>query len=800
MSAENYQKEKRLFHEAFALSPLERNEFLSANCPEKDLRDAVEKLLSAHDEAKEFIEMPAVAFASDIFAEDWQNRRVGNYRIEGQLGRGGMGVVFLASRADDEFRHKVALKIVQSALNTKEIRRRFRRERQILAGLDHPNVAHLLDGGTTDDGLPFFVMEFIGGLPITEYCAAHNLEENRKLEIFRLVCAAVEYAHRHLVIHRDIKPSNILVTEDGVPKLLDFGIAKLLSTDECQTRTITVLGAMTPEYASPEQIKGEKVSTSTDIYSLGVVLAELVNSPSSFVLRPSPNQESTSQFTNDKGRRTKDDLRAILQTAMRYEAELRYKSVEQFSEDIRRYLDGLPVLAQTDSFAYRASKFIKRNKVAVTAGAGILAAITAGVFSTIRQSRIAAHERDKAELEAKKAEKINRFLQEMLNSADPRAKGKDVKVAEVLNFAAQRIETDLTEQPEIAADLQTTIGLTYLSLGLFEKSEKHLQKALQIRLQLFGRESEEIAMSLNNLGKLLQAKGKIAKAEPLFRESLSTIRRLRGNQDLSVAEILHNLGGLFLLKGEHEEAVNAHVEEIAIRRSLLGNLHADVAESLKDLAVVLGTVGKLDEAEHLNREALDILQNIYEDDHPDVASAMTTLASAVENKDPFEAEELFRQALAMRKKLLGSQHPDVAWTLYNYAFLLYNKKDFAKAIEFSDEVLMMRGTILPDEHILINSTLQLIGLCFLGQNKLQVAEDFLRESFELREKTLPKEHWVTATAKSVLGECLTLQGRSDEAESLLIESYKTLKKVLGENHEQTRRSKERIAKMNNLAN
>ena len=803
MNSNDYQKAKQLFHETLELSPIERAAFFSANCPDKSLRQMVERLLSAHDEADEFIENPAVAYASDIFDEDWQNRRIGNYRIEGELGRGGMGAVFLASRDDDEFRQKVALKIVQSALNTKEIRQKFRQERQILADLDHSNIARLLDGGTTDDGLPFFVMEFVKGLPVTEYCAKHETPENERLEIFRQVCAAVEYAHRHLIIHRDIKPSNIIVMADGTPKLLDFGIAKLLSNDETQTQTITAFGAMTPEYASPEQIKGEKVSTATDIYSLGVVLAELIISPLSFVTSPSLNQKSISskkQRTKNKEQRTNPDLQAILQTAMREEPELRYKSVEQFSEDIRRFLEGLPVSAHTDSFSYRASKFVRRNQIGVAAGASLAFAVVAGIFSTIRQSRkaefqarIAAKERDKAQLEARKAEKINRFLQEILGAANPRTKGKDVKVAEVLDLAAQRIETDLVNQPETKADLQTTIGLTYLSLGLFEKSETHLRSALKIRLRLFKRESPEIAESLKNLGKLLQAKGGINEAEPLFYDALKIAEEI--NEDLLVAEILHNLGGLLLLKGAHDEAVEVHQQELAIRRAHLGNNHAEVAESLKDLAVVFGTAGKLDEAEKINREALEILRKIYQNDHPDIASAMTTLASAVEHKNPSEAEKLFREALAMRRKLLGNKHPDVAWTLYNYAYLLYNQKDFAQAIKLADEVLAMRGNILSDEHILINSSLQLRGLCLMEQSDLKAAEDFLRECFELRRKTMSAEHWLVASAKSILGECLAKQKRFDEAEKFLLESYETLKKVLGENHEQTRKAWRRIVKL-----
>jgi serine/threonine-protein kinase len=642
-------------------------------------------------------------------------------------------------------------------------------------------------------------MEFVEGLPLTTFCAENNLETNGCLEIFREVCAAVSYAHRHLIIHRDIKPSNILVGADGTPKLLDFGIAKLLSTDENETQTATALGAMTPEYASPEQLKAEKVTTATDIYSLGVVLAELVLSPSPAARRLCQNTMPQAQLTTPKRRRENSDLQAILQTAMREEAELRYKSVEQFSEDIRRYLAGLPVLAQTDSFAYRASKFVRRNKVGVAAVASLAFAVLAGIFSTVRQSRraereahIAQTERDKALEEAEKAEKISRFLQEMLGSADPRAAGKDIKVVEVLDLAATRIETDLARQPEIKADLQTTVGLTYLSLGLLEKAETHLRSALEIRSNLFKNDSLEIAESLKNLGKLLQTKGDISRGEPLFLEALKIAQK--ANEELLAAEILHNLGGLFLLKGKHAEATKAHQKSLAIRRELLGDFHTDTAESIKELSVVLGTIGKLDEAEKLNREALKILQKIYRGEHPDIASAMTTLASAIEHKNAAEAEKLFREALRMRRKMLGNTHPDVAWTLYNFAYLLYNKGDFTESVRLAEEILTMRGKVLTDEHILINSTLQLIGLCLMERGKADKAETFLRECFQLRQKTLPPEHWLIPSAKSILGECLARQSRSNEALILLSESYENLKEILGENHEQTQKALRRVEK------
>lgn len=804
MNVERWQKIKELFYDALEQPPAAREKFLRENCADESLRNEVAELLAAHSFGGNVIEELAASAISEVLADESASlvgKRIGNYKIIREIGRGGMGAVYLAERTDGEFEQKVALKIIKRGTDTDEILRRFRLERQILAELNHPFIARLFDGGTTADGLPYFVMEYVEGLPLNRFCTEKNLDIKARLELFRQVCAAVQYAHQHLIIHRDIKPSNILVTDEGTPKLLDFGIAKLLkeqSGGETQTRHF----AFTPEYASPEQLRGERVTTASDIYSLGVVLAELIRGYE----QTHSKLRLSSKKTEDQ--RPKSDLQAILQTALREEPELRYSSVAQLSEDINRYLQGLPVVAQKDSFAYRAKKFIRRNKIAVGAGASILTAIAIGIISTLRQSRIASRERDKAKLEAARAEKINLFLQEMLSAADPRAKGKDVKVAEILDLAAQRIEIELAEQPEISADLQTTIGLTYLGLGLFEKAEKHLREALEIRLQLCKNrssavsgqgieeaEAQTIAASFNNLGKVLQAKGAINEAETLFRQAL---RLTSDENNLLTAEILHNLGGLFLLKGEHEKAVKAHRKEIAIRREILGDTHALVAESLKDLAVVLGTMGKLDEAERLHRESLSILQKIYQDEHPDIASAMTTLASAVEHKNAKEAEQLFQQALAMRRRLLGDQHPDVAWTLYNFAYLLFNQKRFAEAMEMTNQVLAMRGSVLPNEHILINSCLQLVGLCLMKQGKAEEAEDFLRECLTLRQKTLPPDHWLTASAKSILGECLAMQERFDEAQVLLSESYEKLKEIFGEAHERTQEAEQRLSFTNEL--
>ena len=304
MTGEDYQKIKQIFNSALDLAPAERETFVANNCREHpDLSASVHKMLAAHLAAEDFFESPAVAYAPDFFDEDRSEQVIGNYKILRELGRGGMGAVFLAERHDAEFEQEVALKLIKRGMDTDEILLRFRRERQILAGLDHPNIARLLDGGTTGDGLPFFVMEYVNGSPISHFCREQQLDLSERLTIFRQVCSAVAYAHQHLVVHRDLKPSNILVTKDSTPKLLDFGIAKLMLPNEEQAQTQTQFGAMTPDYASPEQLHGEKITTATDTYSLGKVLAELVAADE-----------------NLNARELDRDLQAILQTAQREES------------------------------------------------------------------------------------------------------------------------------------------------------------------------------------------------------------------------------------------------------------------------------------------------------------------------------------------------------------------------------------------------------------------------------------------------------------------------------------------------
>src|SRR5450755_3618568 len=367
-AGERWARVKELFEAAVDLDPNQRTALLDKECGgDEALRDEIESLLKSDERTDGFIEHPAFALPGDLFPDDMEEpfvgRQFGAYQLISEIGRGGLGAVYLAARANDEYRKQVAIKVIRRGLDTDDIIRRFRNERQILAQLDHPNIARLIDGGTTDDGLPYFVMEYVNGEPINAYCDANVLPTAERLQLFRKVCAAVSYAHQNLVIHRDLKPANIRVTAEGEPKLLDFGIARLLDPETAQTdnQTMPAVRAMTPNYASPEQLRGERMTTASDVYSLGVVLYELLAGQ-----KPGLRKDGEADL-----KKLDADLDNIVFKSLRLEPERRYSSVGQFSEDIRRYLEGLPVIARKDTVAYRTSKFVGRHKLALAATASV---------------------------------------------------------------------------------------------------------------------------------------------------------------------------------------------------------------------------------------------------------------------------------------------------------------------------------------------------------------------------------------------------------------------------------------------
>jgi serine/threonine-protein kinase len=822
LEMEKWERAKEILHAALELPVAERQEFVRREAGGDDpIRIEVESLLEAHDEATGFLVTPAVAITDFLGTENPTSavgKQIGAYVLVEELGRGGMGAVYLAQRADAEFHKLVAVKLIKPGLDTDEVVTRFRNERQILANLEHPHIARLLDGGATADSSPFLVMEYVEGLPLTRYAQERNLSLDERLKLFLQICSGVQYAHRNLVVHRDLKPTNILVTADGVVKLLDFGIAKLLLAGSSTTtwQTGVQFNVMTPEYASPEQARGEAVTTSTDVYSLGVVLYELLTGdrPYSFSeqslesmvhtvchsepLRPSALLAQTAIAEHNDRRASlaaqllRGDLDNIVLMAMRKEPERRYLSVEQFAEDLQRYLRGLPVIAREDTFSYRAGKFLGRNKVGVAAAAGVAISLIAGLSATSRQARIARRQRDKAE-------KINRFLQRMLASADPRAAGKDAKVVEVLQLAADAIAKDFTDQPDIVADLSTTTGLTFLSLGQIEPAEQHLNEALRIRCSLFGLDHHDTAMSLSNCGKLSQAKGELQAAEKLYRHSLSILRGIRRTDPLDLAAVLGNLGFLLMLEGNYTEAKAAHREELEILRDHLGEEHPDFARTLGNLANIFSVTGDKQIAESMHRQALALTQDFYQREHPDVALAMLHLAITVMTDLPEEAEDLFRQTLAMRRRFFGNGHSETAWPLYYLGDVLMRKKDYPAAIGSAREILSWRENMIPETHSVINSTMLMLARCHLATGRPEQAEALMRECLKLRHATLPQGHWLIATAEGYLAECMIQMGRFGEAAPLLDEAYRLLLAKLGADHEHTLQAEERLSRWSKLA-
>lgn len=829
MNAERWKQIKEIFHPATELSGEERMKFVAESCRDDvELRGEVLALLASHDEPQPSIDSPShtvTDFVTGLGDASLVGKQIGVYQIEREIGRGGMGSVFLARRAADEFEQVVAIKLIKRGFDTHEIISRFKHERRILAALDHPYITRLFDGGTTDDGRPYLVMEHIEGLPLTTYCDEKKLGVEDRLRLFLKVCSAVSYAHSNLVIHRDLKPSNILVTADGNPKLLDFGVAKLLSPDRFDTvGTIHGSRAMTPCYASPEQIDNKKITVASDIYSLGVVLYELLSGrlpfkfrsmrldeisktlaevppawPSAAVVRGGDSQ-SAEKVAASRGmgverlRRTLlGDLDTIVLMAMRKEPERRYASPMRFADDIENYLKGRPIEGRKDSLGYRTVKFVQRNKAGVAAGAGIAASLIGGFIAVSRQARKAQRERDRAVASARKAENINRFAKKVLESAQPGNRGKDVRFIEVMAETEEALERDFSEQPEERSELLSTLGLTYLSLGIFDKAENCIRKALEIRREIYPRRALQVAESCWNFAKLQHAKGLLKEAEPYYLEAEEIFLEHRGPLSVRLAGIKTDLGHLLALTGRHEESIDSHKEALTIRRRRLGNDHPDVAMSLGETGNVLAMMmGRYEESIPYQREALRILQRFHKGDHPDIAKTYLYLGSAVHRMDPQAAIDYAKEALAMRLRIFDPSHPDVAWANYNIGYYLVREGKGAEAVGFAKAVVKMVGAGLPKEHAVVSSTYLMLGRGFILEKDYEKAMRAFEECFQLRRATLPADHWLISTVEGFMGYALALSGRVDEGVARMSASHAALAEKLGHDHAQTKEALERL--------
>jgi serine/threonine protein kinase len=623
MTPERWSQVEATFEAVVDRPSVERSELLARLCGgDEELLHEVEGLLAADAEARGFLEPPPLPEVHSADLPAPPVTRVGPYRVLEKVGEGGMSSVFAAVREDEAYEKKVAVKFFRPELESPVLVQRFRVERQILANLDHPYIARLLDGGSTPGEVPYLIMEYVEGRPIDEYCDARKLGVEARLELVRKVCSAVQYAHANLVVHRDVKPSNILVRSDGEPKLLDFGIAKLLSPTVAPTRTeATRQGAyvMTPEYASPEQARGEAVTTAADVYSLGILLYRVLtgalpydveNRPLPEILRVVCEEEPvrpsvraatlTPEAAAARGvtpralaRRLRGDLDTIVLKALRKEPERRYGSVEQLSEDLRRHLAGLPVAARPDTLGYRSAKFVRRNRLGVAMA--MLAALAAAAFvaTLVVQAVRLRHA-------LARAEAVTRFLKETLGSANPYGGiGRDVTLVEVLRGSVGKIDTSLGGEPETSATVRETLGVTFRDLARYGEAQPLLEQALATRRRILGPDHPAVAESLMDLGELLSQTSGLKRAEELLREAVAVERRAFGNESLEAADALSGLGGVLRKQGDYGQAETVLREALAIRQRRLPGDDAKVAQSLRTLGAVLHDRGDYKAAEPL---------------------------------------------------------------------------------------------------------------------------------------------------------------------------------------------------------
>ena len=739
--------------------------------------------------------------------------RIGSYQVKRSLGEGGMGTVYLATRADQEFKKYVAIKVIREGRDSRDIIARFRRERQILAALDHPNIAKLLDGGTTEQGFPYFIMEYIQGTKLDQYCDSHKLSINERLELFRTVCAAVQFAHQNLIVHRDLKPENILVTSDGTPKLLDFGIAKILnpgSFADDMPPTISIMRAMTPEYASPEQFKGDPITTSSDIYSLGVILYQLLSGsrpytftsrspaeiykalceleptkPSNAITKTEPGDTTRlSSLRNTTAEKLQKELRGdldnIIMMALRKEPQKRYPSAEAFSSDIRRFLSDHPVLASKGTRRYRAAKYIQRHRVGIAAASSLFLLLIAFALTATFQNIRIAQQRDaaekaklKAEAESQKAAKVTDFVVKLFETNDPaQSKGETLSARQILDRGAERLHKEFKDQPEVQAELMNKVGNIYEKLGLYDQAELLLKESVTIRRKYYGNEHVAITESLRDLTLVLMDKEELEEAEKLIREALAIDRKFLGNEHSEVAMDLDYLAGVLHDKGQFDEAENLYREALGLNRKVLGKEHIEVANNLNNLANVMMDKGQLDEAEKLYREALAIDRKLL-GIHPHVATDLNNLANVVQNKGQLdEAEKLHQEALALNRKLLGNEHAAIATMLNNLAGVMRDKGQLDEAEKLYRESLAMNRKLLGNEHSEVATNLNNLGTVMRGKGQLDEAEKLIRESLALNRNLWGKNHPLIANNLANLGEVELRRGAIQKAISYANEALR----------------------------
>lgn len=840
MDAARWERIEAVFAGALARPAGGRAEWVREACAgDAALQAEVERLLASHDADPGYLEGSLARLPEPEPGEGVAGDRVGPYRLVRPLGRGGMGEVYLATHEGEGFQRSVALKVIRPGMLTEEILRRFRLERRILASLTHPNIARLLDGGVTPDGRPFFVMEYVEGMPVDRYCEERRLSVPERIRLFLAVCEAVQHAHQSLVVHRDLKPTNILVAADGTPKLLDFGIGKLLDpgawgADEGATRTGMRL--LTPEYASPEQVRGEPVSVASDIYGLGVLLYRVLTGGSPYgdtgrtpteweraVLEVDPRRPST--VAGD--RRLAGDLDVIVLKALRKEPERRYASAAALAEDLRRHLEGLPVAARGDALAYRAGKFVRRHRVPLLAAASVFLALSAATWSSVRQSRRLAAERDKA-LE------VRSFLLEMFGATAPdQATGDTVTARQLLDRQVALLETGYPD-PVLRAEMTSVLAEGYDRLGLPAEAEPLARSALELRREALGPRAADVARSLallgwirheqgesdegegllrealdvwsqteavpeararalNDLGVVREAAGDYDVAEALYAEALELRERALGKRHRAYAVTASNLSVIRYRKGDFAGAVAAAGEALAAMRDALGADHQRSIIIQSNLAAMRSAMGDDAGAEAEYRDLLARQERLRGPDDPVTLRVLASLAATLANQAEWaEAEAAYRRTLDAQERQLGAGHPEVGRTSVRLGQVLSGQERFPEARDATERGRALLDATIGPRHPVYAEALESLGDAWEADDP-ERAEALHREAIAVLDGRPGRDNPTTAEARMRLADRLKKRGRAEEAYALYDSAHVVFAGALAPDHRHVHRTRMRMA-------
>jgi serine/threonine-protein kinase len=770
-----------------------RSELVSALCSgAPDLRADVNALLAAMTTDMPLLDRPIHHSAPDLLldldrgvgdgaGEQLEGRLVGPYRIEGVLGQGGMGVVLRGRRADGQFDKEVAVKLVPGAGASPAFRDRFLDERQILAHLEHPNIGRLLDGGLTDEGSPYLVMELVDGTPIDRFCREHELPLEARLGLFRTVCAAVDHAHHNLVVHRDLKPSNILVTDEREVKLLDFGIAKLLGRDESEGRTRHGQLLLTPGFAAPEQFRGEPATTATDVYSLGVLLHRLLTDRAPFELDGVPLAEAARIVAEDTApkpsavagaggepvkwrRQLRGDLDTIVARAMDPDPQQRFQTAGELSEDVGRFLEQRPIVARPATWRYRAGKLIRRHRLAFSVGLLLAVSVVAGVAGIALQGREAARQRDLARVQAHAAQEVARFLGDLFGAADPY--GSDagqVTARQLLERGEARIRVALDDEPAVRAELFAVMARAYVGIGEVDRAIRLAEEALEVQRGSSSATGLGRAESLSVLGAAELSKGEYEAA----RRHLEAARRgflgaTPPVRDSRLAATLRSLGGLERNLGNLEAAEEHYRAAVELWREL--GEPSMAASNLANLALVLSAQGERNKALAIELEALEIIEEARGEEHPTVATLRNNIALSLHRAGRLdEAAEIHRRVLEVAERTLGPEHGSLADSLTNYGNLLMDLGRFAEAEGPIRRAVRIRQAGSGERSIYRIAAEINQATLDRELGNLESSERDCRHALARLAELVGEDHRSVARARSLLGATLHRQGRLDAA-------------------------------------